>query len=109
MTDHPTEQPTGQPTGHGDQSHEDVPKDPLRRSRVSQAWLSVVGLALLLVLLIVFIAQNTERVSMKFFGWTWHAPLAVVALTGVVVGMVLTVITGTLRIVQVRRRVRREV
>jgi uncharacterized integral membrane protein len=83
-------------------------RDPLRRSRVSQAWISITVLTLLLVLLIVFFAQNTERVGVHFFGWTWHAPLAVVALTGVVFGMALTVIAGTLRIVQVHRRVRRE-
>jgi putative membrane protein len=81
--------------------------DPLRRSRASHAWVSVVVFALLLVLLTVFIAQNTDRVSVQFFGWTWHAPLAVAALTGVVVGMVLAVVAGTTRIWQLRRRVRR--
>jgi uncharacterized integral membrane protein len=68
---------------------------------------SVTVLALLLVLLVVFFAQNTDRVAMRFFGWTWRAPLAVVALSGVVVGMILTVIAGTLRILQLRLRVRR--
>lgn len=81
--------------------------DPLRRSRVSHIWVSVVVFAVMLVLLIVFFAQNTDRVAVRFFGWTWHAPLAVVLLSGVVAGMILTVVAGTLRILQLRRRVRR--
>jgi uncharacterized integral membrane protein len=70
-------------------------------------WVTVVAAALILVLLIVFFAQNTDRVSVQFLGWTWRAPLAVVTLTGVVAGMILAVIAGTLRILQLRRRVRR--
>ena len=34
--------------------------DPLRGSRTSGVWLAVVGGAVILVLLIIFIAQNTE-------------------------------------------------
>jgi uncharacterized integral membrane protein len=67
----------------------------------------VVSLAVLLVILIVFIAQNTDRVSVRFLGWTWHAPLAVVILTGVAIGMLLAVVAGSLRIWQLRRRVKR--
>ena len=81
--------------------------NPLRRSATSQAWVSVAVFAVILVLLVVFFAQNTDQVSVRFLGWTWHAPLAVVALSGVVAGLILAVIAGTLRIVQLRRRVRR--
>ncbi len=81
--------------------------NPLRGSRTSGVWVGVTALAVILVLLVVFIAQNTARVSVKFFGWTWHAPLAVVILTGVVAGMVLAVVAGTMRIWQLHRRVRR--
>jgi uncharacterized integral membrane protein len=81
--------------------------DPLRGSRTSRGWLAVAALAIILVLLIVFVAQNTARVAVRFFGWTWHPPLAVAMLAGVVAGMLLAVVAGSLRIWQLHRRVRR--
>jgi uncharacterized integral membrane protein len=81
--------------------------DPLRGSRTSRGWVAVATLAVIFVLLIVFVAQNTDRVAVRFFGWTWHAPLAVAILVGAVAGMVLAVVAGTLRIWQLHRRVRR--
>jgi uncharacterized integral membrane protein len=83
-------------------------KDPLRRSRTSGAWFSVVGLAVLLLLLIVFIAQNTQDVEVSFLGWDGRAPLAVSLLIASLVGIVLAVVAGSLRILQLRRRVRRD-
>jgi uncharacterized integral membrane protein len=82
------------------------PKDPLRPSRTSGAWIAVVALALLLVLLVIFIAQNTQDVHVSFLGWDGEAPLAVTLLIASVAGIVLTAIAGTLRIWQLRRRVR---
>jgi putative membrane protein len=69
--------------------------------------MSVAVLAVVFVLLIIFIAQNTGRVAVRFLGWTWHAPLAVVILTGTVARIVLAVVAGSLRIWQLHRRVRR--
>jgi len=82
-------------------------KDPLRRSRTSGAWFTVVGLALLLLLLVVFIAQNTQDVQVSFLGWDGQAPLAVALLLASVIGILLAVVAGSLRILQLRRRVRR--
>lgn len=83
-------------------------KDPLRRSRTSGAWLAVTALAVLLLLLVIFIAQNTQSVEVSFLGWNGEAPLAVALLIAAIVGIVLAVFAGSLRIVQLRRRVRRE-
>jgi uncharacterized integral membrane protein len=82
--------------------------DPLRRSRTSAAWFAVVALALLLLLLIVFIAQNTQSVEVSFLGWNGQAPLAVSLLIASLVGILLAVVAGSLRILQLRRRVRRD-
>jgi uncharacterized integral membrane protein len=81
--------------------------DPLRRSRTSGAWVAVVGFAALLLLLVVFIAQNTQKVEVSFLGWEGSAPLAVSLLIAAVVGIALTAVAGSLRILQLRRRVRR--
>jgi uncharacterized integral membrane protein len=84
-----------------------VDVDPLRGSRTSRGWVAVTTLAVIFVLLIVFVAQNTSKVAVRFFGWTWHAPLSVAILVGAVAGLVLAVVAGTLRIWQLHRRVRR--
>jgi uncharacterized integral membrane protein len=82
-------------------------KDPLRRSRTSSAWLAVVLLAVVLVVLVVFIAQNTQRVEVSFFGWNGHPPLAVALMIAAAGGLILAATAATLRMWQIRRRVRR--
>ena len=83
------------------------PKDPLRRSRTSGAFVALLLLGLLLVLLIIFIAQNTQKVEVSFLAWDGTTPLAVALLIAAVGGILLTAIAGLLRIWQLRRRVRR--
>jgi uncharacterized integral membrane protein len=81
--------------------------DPLRGSRTSTTWVAVTGLVVLLVLLVIFIGQNTQDVRVAFLGWSGRAPLAVALLIAATTGMVVAVIAGALRILQLRRRVRR--
>jgi putative membrane protein len=82
------------------------PKDPLRTSRTSSAWIGAVGFGVVLVLLVVFIVQNTRKVRITFLGWNWTASLAVALLLAVAGGILITAIAGSLRILQLRRRVR---
>lgn len=82
-------------------------KDPLRSSRTSRSWAALAALVVVLILLVVFIAQNTQSVEVSFLGWSGHPPLSVALLIAAVGGAALTVIVGTLRMWQVRRRVRR--
>jgi uncharacterized integral membrane protein len=97
-----------QPTDAGGPREETVPgKDPLRSSKVSRFWTALAALVVLLLFLIIFVAQNTERVSVSFLGWTWHPPLAVALLIAAAAGLAISVAAGTLRIWQVHRRVRR--
>jgi uncharacterized integral membrane protein len=83
------------------------PGDPLRSSRTSRSWAVLTALVVLLVLLVIFIAQNTQRVQVSFLGWDGHPPLSVALLVAAVAGAAVAVIVGTLRLLQVRRRVRR--
>jgi uncharacterized integral membrane protein len=84
-----------------------APEDPLRGSRTSGAWIGLAVVAILLVLLIIFIAQNTQKVQVAFLGWEGQTPLAVALLASVVTGLVVAAIAGSLRIIQLRRRVKR--
>ncbi|HEY3527978.1 MAG TPA: lipopolysaccharide assembly protein LapA domain-containing protein [Nocardioides sp.] len=97
-------------TGAADASPEHTrtqTKDPLRGSRTSGSWLMVVGLAVLLVLLIIFIAQNTQPADIRFLWWDGEPPQAVALLIAAAAGLVLAAVSASLRILQLRRRVRR--
>jgi uncharacterized integral membrane protein len=82
-------------------------KDPLRSSRASRSWAALAALVVVLILLVVFIAQNTQSVEVSFLGWSGQPPLSVALLVAAIGGAALTMIVGTLRMWQVRRRVRR--
>jgi uncharacterized integral membrane protein len=84
-----------------------VDDDPLRGSRTSGFWAAVVGLGLVLLLLIVFIAQNTRKTTVSFLAWDGQVPVAVAILVAALAGLFLAGLAGTLRILQLRRRVRR--
>ena len=83
-------------------------KDPLRSSRTSGVYAAVVGLGLVFVLLVIFIAQNTQSVRVSFLGWSGQPPLAVALLVATAAGLFLATVAGALRILQLRRRVRRQ-
>lgn len=83
-------------------------KDPLRGSRTSGVWVATVGLGLLLVLLVVFIAQNTDTTTVRFLALEGEAPVAVALLIATAAGILLTASAGTLRILQLRRRTRKD-
>ena len=83
--------------------HEDL----LARTRASETWIAIIVFALVLILLLIFILENTKKVEISYFGVTGHLPLAVAMLLSAVAGVLLTAIAGTLRILQLRRRVRR--
>ena len=61
----------------------------------------------LLLLLVIFIVQNTQYVEVSFLGWDGRAPLSVSLLVASLVGILLAVVAGSLRILQLRRPVRR--
>ncbi|MDH2414590.1 lipopolysaccharide assembly protein LapA domain-containing protein [Nocardioides sp. CER19] len=82
--------------------------DPLKATRTGRAWVGVVALGVVLVLLIVFIAQNTRSVTVSFLGWNGQTSLAVALLIAAVAGLFLAAVAGSLRILQLRTRVRRD-
>ena len=60
--------PTSEDTPVGREPEPPTPEDPLRGSRTSGAWIGLAVVAILLVLLIIFIAQNTQKVQVAFLG-----------------------------------------
>lgn len=72
-------------------------------TRVSASWTAVVVAAVVLVLLVIFIAQNTQRSSINFLWLHGRAPTAVVILIAAAAGALVVVIVAIARILQLRR------
>lgn len=72
-------------------------------TRAGALWSALIAGFLILILLLVFITQNTTSTSFQFLGWHWSLPLGVAILLAAVVGGLLTVAVGSARIIQLRR------
>ena len=79
----------------------------VRRTRTSGIWVGLILSAIFLILLIVFIAQNSHEASVHFFGWNGKFPLGLTILLAAIAGMLLVAIPGTARILQLRRNLRK--
>jgi uncharacterized integral membrane protein len=77
-------------------------------TRTGTAFKTLVAGAVVLVLLLVFILENTERVNISYFGAGGHLPLGVALLIAAIGGALLVGIVGTARILQLRRHVRHQ-
>jgi len=86
----PSEQPERQPFP-GEQ-----------QTRLSGAWTALVIGVLALVLLLVFILQNQQKVELSFLVFHGHLPLAIALLFAVILGAVIVVTFGGARIIQLR-------
>ena len=85
-----------------------IPVDPaVGFTRAGALWGALIMGFLVLILLLIFIAQNTTDTPFQFFGWHWTLPLGVAILLAAVGGGLLTVAVGTARILQLRRAARK--
>jgi uncharacterized integral membrane protein len=76
-------------------------------TRTGAAWTALIAAALIAVLLIVFLAQNTRSTEISFLWMTTTTPLAVALLIAAVGSVLLTLTIGTARITQLRRQIRK--
>jgi lipopolysaccharide assembly protein A len=65
-------------------------------------WFGAAAFAVVLVLLLIFILQNGRTVQISYLGAHGHLPLGVALLLAAVLGILLVVIPGTARIIQLR-------
>jgi uncharacterized integral membrane protein len=95
----PPDAPTVPTPGHG------VPV--VKHSRSGGVWTGLILSALVLIVLLVFILQNLESVTIKFLGFAGSLPIGVALLLAAIAGLLLVAIPGGLRILQLRRAARR--
>jgi uncharacterized integral membrane protein len=99
----PAEEPgAGPPTAETAEGRPEIP-----RTRTARAHNALIAGAIVLILLLVFILENTKSVRISYFGASFSMPLGVALLLAAIGGALLVGIVGTARIVQLRRSVRR--
>lgn len=83
------------------------PESAVKFTRAAALWSAMIAGFLILIVLLVFILQNTDSATIHFLGWEWNLPLGVAILLAAVCGGLLTVAAGTARIFQLRRAAKR--
>jgi uncharacterized integral membrane protein len=79
------------------------PENAVKFTRAGALWSALIVGFLILIVLLIFIAQNTDSASFHFIGWNWSLPLGVAILLAAVLGGLITTLAGAARIVQLRR------
>lgn len=83
------------------------PRQQVSHTRTSAAWVGVWAGVAVLILLIIFVAQNTASVKISFFNLEGQIPLALALLIAGVGGAIVAMAVAATRILQLRRMVRR--
>lgn len=79
----------------------------VRRTKISGLWVGITVAAIVLLVLLVFIIENSQTVDIGFFGAHWHTSLGVAMLLAAICGILLVAIPGYGRIIQLRRVLRK--
>jgi len=83
-----------------DETSEPLPGE--RRTRLSGAWTAIVIGLVALVIILVFILQNGQKVEVTFLMFKGQLPLAVALLFALILGAVIVFAFGAARILQLR-------
>lgn len=106
---------TSDPFASSDQPAVDVPGPPppgtplsprqsaVHRTRAAALWAALTLGFIILIILLIFIAQNTDQAEFAFLGWHWSLPVGVAILFAAVAGGLVTVAVGAVRMFQLRR------
>jgi len=77
-------------------------------TRTSRAWIRLLPALLVLVVILVFVFQNPKDVKVSLFTFSGALPLSVALLGAVILGALMALALGSLRILQLRRQVHRK-
>src|SRR3546814_3416788 len=78
------------------------------RTRAATTWVGLVIGAIVLILLLVFILQNRESVSVKILAWQIDFTLGITILLSAIAGALIMALAGGVRIIQIRRAAKRQ-
>lgn len=72
-------------------------------TRAAALWTSLILGFLILIVLLIFITQNTASTAFTFLSWHWNLPLGVAILLAAVSGGLITALVSAARMFQLRR------
>ena len=72
-------------------------------TRAGALWTSLILGFLILIVLLIFITQNTASTPFTFLQWHWNLPLGVAILLAAVCGGLITALVSAARMFQLRR------
>ena len=72
-------------------------------TRAAALWSSLILGFLILIVLLIFITQNTVSTEFAFLNWHWQLPLGVAILLAAVCGGLITALVSAARMFQLRR------
>jgi putative membrane protein len=84
------------------------PKSGWVHTRISGMWTSLIAAAVGLIVVMIFIIQNSHAVNISFLGAHLRLSLAVALLLATIAGALIMAAAGTARIAQLRRIMRRD-
>jgi putative membrane protein len=82
-------------------------KGRVKATRASGLWIGLISAAVLAVLFLIFIAQNSEKVTIHFLGFDGELSLAISLLLSAVIGALVVAVPGIVRITQLRHALRK--
>ena len=100
-------QPGTRTAGPGTTGATAPPHHALERTRISGVWAAIACFVVFLVLLLIFIVQNSRTVDIRYLGAHGHLSLGVAMLIAAVCGALLIIFAGTARIMQLRATARK--
>ncbi len=79
-----------------------VQGSPSRRSRVGAVWISLLVFVFILLFLMIFVLQNGTSVRIHYLGTNGSVGFGVAILLSAVAGSILTLLVGSVRILQLK-------
>jgi uncharacterized integral membrane protein len=77
-------------------------------TRTSRAWIRALPVLVVLTVILVFVFQNPKDVKVSLFTFSGTLPLSVALLGAVILGALMALALGSVRIFQLRRQVHRK-
>jgi uncharacterized integral membrane protein len=99
----PIEEPEHIPADTKSSGGSQPPPPSVPFTRTAAAWWALLVGSLTLIVLLIFITQNLNETTIHFLGWHWNTPVGVAFLVAAISGSLITVLTGTARMIQLRR------
>jgi uncharacterized integral membrane protein len=99
----PVEEPDHLPADTNDSKPATSVAPPVPFTRTAAVWWALIVGSLTLIVLLIFITQNLDETTIHFLGWRWNTPVGVAFLVAAISGSLITVMTGTARMMQLRR------